>query len=240
MCIRDRDIANQSISNNNYRKEKELISDQKENNIKPIRFWGSKLEQIEFIINEINELNQNHNYKDIAILCRTHAQTTQVVEALDKYGMPNLSPKRGLFSIPAVKDLIAWMQVIGKGSFQNIALYRIIKNKCGEEIAHNVFNQYSSRNISSVLDLIREDETLTQKRAPIKKIIHLIEYFQEIIHKRSAGEIVWELCEKLNILKHKSKRYTFDDHYAILNIGDLLLKAQKFSNSIINLSLIHI
>ena len=228
------DVANQSISNNNCRKEKELISNQKENNIKPIRFWGSKLEQIEFIINEINELKQNHNYKDIAILCRTHAQTTQVVETLDKYGIPNQSPKRGLFSIPAVKDLIAWMQVIGKGSFQNIALYRIIKNKYGEEIAHNVFNQYSAKNISSVLDLIREDKTHTQKHAPIKEIIHLIEHFQGIIHKRSAGEIVWELCKKLNILKHKSNRYMFDDHYAILNIGDLLSRAQKFSESIIN------
>ena len=126
------------------------------------------------------------------------------------------------------------MQVIGKCSFQNISLYRIIKNKYGEEIAHNVFNQYSAKNISSVLDLMREDKTHAQKHAPIKDIIHLIEHFQGIIHKRSAGEIVWELCKKLNILKHKSNRYMFDDHYAILNIGDLLSRAQKFSESIIN------
>jgi len=50
-------------------------------------------------------------------------------ESMDKYGIPNQSPKRGMFSIPAVKDLVSWMQVIGKGNLKDIALYRIIKNK---------------------------------------------------------------------------------------------------------------
>ena len=228
------DVANESIRNNNDRTEKILISNQKNEGVKPHRFWGSKEEQTDFIIKELNQLKKNYNFKDIAVLCRTHAQTIQVIEILDKYGLPNQSPKRGLFSIPAVKDLISWIQVIGRGNFQNIALYRIIKAKCGDEIAHRVFNRYEKRDIKSRIDLVREDKYLTKKHDSIKEILDLIDYFQGLIHKRSAGEIVWEICEKLKILQPKAHRYMIDDHYAILNIGNLLLRAQKFSGSIIN------
>ena len=226
------DIANQSISHNKDRKEKELISNQKDKGIKPIRFWGSKPEQLDYIINEIIRLKDNYNYNDIAILCRTHGQSLQVTEYLDKYGIPNQSPRRGIFSIPAVKDLVSWMQVIGRGRSQNVALYRILKGECGDEIAHNVFKKHSSRDVVSILDIIRGSEDLIKKNNSIKKIINLIDHFQNIIHKRSAGEIVWEICEKLKILKTKSKRYMIDDQYAVLNVGNLLLRAQKFSDSI--------
>ena len=228
------DISNQSISNNIDRIEKDLISNQTDRGIKPARFWGDKADQLDFIINEITKLKNDYNYNEIAILCRTHSQSLQVAEYLDKYGIPNQSPRRGLFSIPAVKDLVSWMQVIGKGTSQNVALYRILKGECGAEIAHNVFKKYSSKDATSILDIIRDDTDLIKKNNSIKKIINLIDHFQNIIHKRSAGEIVWEICEKLKILKTKSKRYMIDDHYAVLNVGDLLLRAQKFSDSIPN------
>ena len=228
------DVANSSISNNKDRIEKVLVSNQKNKGIKPQRFWGSKEDQVEFIINEISKLKKQYHYKDIAILCRTHAQTTQVIEALDKYGLPNLSPKRGLFSIPSLKDFIAWIQVISKGNYQNIALYRIINKKCGYEIAHKIFSQYENRNSSPRIDLIRSDNHQTQEYTGIDKIIDNIDIFQGMIHKRSAGEMVWEICEKLNFLKPKADRYMINDQYAILNIGNLLLRAQKFSESIIN------
>ena len=228
------DISNHSISNNIDRIEKELISNQVDSGIKPVRFWGDKPEQLNFIINEIIKLKKDYNYNDIAILCRTHGQSLQVTGFLDKYGIPNKSPRTGLFNIPAVKDLVSWMQVIGRGRTQNIALYRILKNDCGDEIAHNVFKKYSSREPDSILDIIRDDVALIKKNDSIKKIIDLIYHFQDIIHKRSAGEIVWQICEKLKILKTKSKRYMIDDHYAVLNVSDLLLRAQKFSESIPN------
>ena len=228
------DLANQSISKNVDRIEKKLISNKNNKGVKPIRFWGEKPEQLDFIINEIIKLKNDYSYKDIAILCRTHSQSAQVIEYLDKYGMPNKSPRRGLFSIPAVKDLVSWMQIIGKGNSENIALYRILRNNCGDKIAHDIFTKYSSRSEISIFDIIKKDVKLIKNNNSIKQIIDLIDHFQNIIHKRSAGELVWQICEKLNFLKKRAKRYMVDDHYAILNIGDLLSRAQKFSDSIPN------
>ena len=82
---------------------------------------------------------------------------------MDKYGIPNQSPKRGMFSIPAVKDLVSWMQIIGKGNLKDIALYRIIKNKYGSRPAHEIFSQYSLKNSQSVLDVIRNDKNISKK-----------------------------------------------------------------------------
>ena len=226
------DLANNSIKHNKERLPKSLISNTVQKNIKPIRYWGSKEEQIEFTIRELLKLQENYDYNDIAILCRTHAQTIQITEALDKYGIPNQSPKRGMFSIPAVKDLVSWMQVIGKGNLKDIALYRIIKNKYGSRPAHEIFSHYSLKNSQSVLDVIRNDKNVSKKFSFLDDVLKKIDYFERIIHKRTAGEIVWDICEELNILKPRSRRYLMNDRYAILNIGNLLLRAQKFSENI--------
>ena len=53
------DVANESIRNNNDRTEKILISNQKNEGVKPHRFWGSKVEQTDIIIKELNQLKKN-------------------------------------------------------------------------------------------------------------------------------------------------------------------------------------
>ena len=136
-----------------------------------------------------------------------------------------------MFSIPAVKDLVSWMQVIGKGNLKDIALYRIIKNKYGSRPAHEIFSHYSLKNFKSLLDVIRNDKNVSKNFSFLNDVLKKIDYFERIIHKRTAGEIVWDICEELNILKPRS-RYLMNDRYAILNIGNLLLRAQKFSENI--------
>ena len=54
------------------------------------------------------------------------------------------------------------------------------------------------------------------------------------MHKRSAAEVVWELCEKLELLKNKARRYLVQDQIDILNISSIISNAQKFSSTIID------
>ena len=225
-------LANESIKINKERMEKVLISNNKSSGIKPIRLWASKPEQIKFIIKEIFLLKNEYDLKDIAILCRTHAQTKQIIEELDKYGLPNQTQKKGMFYISIIKDIVSWLQVIGKGNLQDIALYRLINKLCGPKVAHKVFTKYDSHTDNSILYSLRKDSS--QKNKKIKEILSLTSYFENLISKKNAGEITWELCEKLDILKTRTKRYSLDDHFHILNIGDFLYRAQKFSESKIN------
>ena len=82
------------------------------------------------------------------------------------------------------------------------------------------------------MDVIRNDKNISKKFSFLNDVLKTIDYFETIIHKRTAGEIVWDICEELNILKPRSQRYLVNDRYVILNIGNLLLRAQKFSENI--------
>ena len=92
---------------------------------------------------EIIKLNKQFSYSDMAILCRTHEQSQQIIEYLNLIGIPNRSPKRNLFNISLVKDLISWVQLLAKGQYYDIALFRILKNEWGYKIAYDFFsNEY--------------------------------------------------------------------------------------------------
>ncbi|MDA9935256.1 ATP-dependent helicase [Candidatus Marinimicrobia bacterium] len=222
------DLANHSIKNNKERKEKSLWSNSTLSEIKPVLFNGEKNDQITFISDKINQLKKDFPYKEMAILCRTHQQSIQIIDHLNSLGIPNRSSKRNLFNIAQVKDLLAWIQLIAKGKYYEIALFRILKNKSGYENAHIFFNKSWEENKSG----LNSETTKTDKASKfINEITLIIEYFKRIAHKRSAGEIVWELCEKLKILKNKSRRYLLQDQYEILNISSIISNAQKFSNN---------
>ena len=225
------DLANHSIKNNKERKEKSLWSNSKSSNIKPILFKGEKFDQIKFISNEITQLKKDFPFKEMAILCRTHEQSLQIIDHLNSLGIPNRSPKRNLFNIAQVKDLISWIQLIAKGRYYEIALFRILKNKSGYEYAHNFFNRTWEEDKSIINSKNVKNDSIPKS---INEITSITEYFKSIAHKRSAGEIVWELCEKLKILKKKSKRYLIQDQYEILNISSIISNAQKFSNNTSN------
>jgi len=222
------DLANHSIKNNKERKEKSLWSNSTLSEIKPVLFNGEKNDQITFISDKINQLKKDFPYKEMAILCRTHQQSIQIIDHLNSLGIPNRSSKRNLFNIAQVKDLLAWIQLIAKGKYYEIALFRILKNKSGYENAHIFFNKSWEENKSGL-----NSETIKTDKASkfINEITLIIEYFKRIAHKRSAGEIVWELCEKSKILKNKSRRYLLQDQYEILNISSIISNAQKFSNN---------
>ena len=42
--------------------------------------------------------------------------------------------------------------------------------------------------------------------------------------------MVWDIAQYLKIFQNKVKRYSFDDHYDLLNLGDFLKRSQSFSS----------
>ena len=224
------DIANESIKNNVDRMEKTLESMVDSLPITPTRFWGEKGEQVEFIVREILALVEiGQKYSDIAVLCRTHSQSATIIQALNRAGIPVQTKWPGFFNVSAVRDLIAWCQVIGNGTYQDSALYRLIEKRCGYKTSHSLFRRFNNRDSTPRLELIRSNDTLQSEFPDILPILESIQHFKEISQKRSAGEMLWEIAEHLKILKFYAKQYDLDDHFALLNVGDLLKRAQDFT-----------
>ena len=224
------DLANESIKNNPERVEKTLTSYLKAAGEKPVRFWGEKSQQLDYLINEILYLNdEGIRCKDIAVLCRTHGQATIVMEALSRSGIPTIPHYMGLLNCSGVKDIIAWCQVIAGGSHQDSAMYRIIYNALGERIAYEIFSKFKRNDRNTRHDLIRNDKSIRHKYPKIDTIISTIIKLQDAAKKKSTGEMTWMIAELLNKLKPHADNYTMDDQYQILNVGNFLKRSQDFT-----------
>ena len=224
------DLANESIKNNPERVEKTLTSYLKAAGEKPVRFWGEKSQQLDYLINEILHLNsEGIRCKDIAVLCRTHGQATIVMDALSRSGIPTIPHYMGLLNCSGVKDIIAWCQIIAGGSHQDSAMYRIIYNALGERIAYEIFSKFKRNDRNTRHDLIRNDKSIRHKYPKIDTIISTIIKLQDAAKKKSTGEMTWMIAELLNKLKPHADNYTMDDQYQILNVGNFLKRSQDFT-----------
>ena len=224
------DLANASIGHNVDRMEKTLISALDREPLKPIQFWGEKEDQLKFLIREINHMvKQGYGFNDIAVLCRTHGQCGIVIKALNRSGIPVLPRRMGLFHISAVRDIISWCQVIAGGSFQDSALYRIIEKESDYETVHLLYSSFNNRDATPRFDALISDPSSQDRFPVLKPILDSIRHFQSIIQKRSAGEMIWDITQHLDILKSRAERYSLDDHFILLNVGNLLKRAQDFT-----------
>ena len=223
-------IANASIQANTDRMETNLYAKDSIEGQLPKIYWGDKSDQLEFLCNEItNLLNNGTENKDIAVLCRTHSQANGAAKALLKAGIPVQARIPHYFSLPAVLDLVSWCQVIGDGTLQDNALFRLIEKCGGAETAHILFNKWHRRDQTPRLELITADKRIIEEFPHIKELLDEIKSLRNIMRKKSAGEMVWEICEETKLLKPYNHRYTLDDRLAMLNVGDFLTRAQDFS-----------
>ena len=224
------DLANESIKNNPERVEKTLTSYLKAAGEKPVRFWGEKSQQLDYLINEILHLNsEGIRCKDIAVLCRTHGQAAIIMDALSRSGIPTIPHYMGLLNCSGVKDIIAWCQVIAGGSHQDSAMYRIIYNALGERIAYEIFSKFKRNDRNTRHDLIRNDKSIRHKYPKIDTILSTIIKLKDAAKKKSSGEMTWMIAELINKLKPHADNYTMDDQYQILNVGNFLKRSQDFT-----------
>ena len=224
------DIANASIKVNTDRMETNLFAKDHIKGQLPKIYWGEKSEQLDFLCNEItNLLNTGNENKDIAVLCRTHSQANSAAIALLKVGIPVQARIPHYFGIPAVLDLVSWCQVIGDGTFQDNALFRLIEKHCGTETAHILFNKWHRRDQTPRLELLITNQAIIEEFSQLEELLDKIKSLRKIMQKRSAGEMVWEICENTELLKPYNHRYTLDDRLAMMNVGDFLKRAQDFS-----------
>ena len=223
------ELSNHVIKKNSDRKEKNLFTNINRTGKLPFKFSGSVGEQLQFISSEIKLITKSGTaYNDIAILCRTHSQTAKVINHLRSVQIPVETKKKAFFSIPEIREIIAWCQLIGTGKYAEISLYRIIRSLLGEEKAYNFYSEKNNKRVSFIIDQLKNDNILNQT-SKIKNFIENYTILSENNKKKSSGEIVWEICVRLKFLKSHANNYTYDDHFILLNVGQLLKKSQSFT-----------
>ena len=238
------DAANQVIKNNSQRKDKKLWTDRGQGEkIKYYRAYNER-DEAQYVIRKIKELvNKGTEYKDIAILYRTNAQSRVVEEEMLKENLPyRVIGSFYFYSRKEIKDLIAYLRLI-HNSKDNISLLRVINtpkrgiglktienltSKADEEgisiyDAINSGKELEFKNTIEKLKMVAEDLTLTEL---IDKVLDASGMKKELESEQSLeSEVRLE-----NLEEFKSITKAFEEKEGLISLEDFLLEISLISD----------
>ncbi len=238
------DAANQVIRNNLKRKDKNLWTARGTGEkIKYYRAYNEK-DEAGYTIRKIKELiAKGIEYKDIAILYRTNAQSRVLEEAMLKENIPyRVIGSFYFYSRKEIKDLIAYLRLI-HNSKDNVSLLRVIntpKRGIGLKTIENLTLKADTEGIS-IYEAISggkelEFKNLIEKLKEISKDLTLTELIEKVLdatgmkselesEKSLEAEVRLE-----NLEEFKSITKTFEEREGLISLEDFLLEISLISD----------
>ena len=238
------DAANQVIRNNKQRKDKNLWTSRgKGEKIKYYRAYNEK-DEAQYVIRKIKELrNKEVEYKDIAVLYRTNAQSRVLEEEMLKENMPyRVIGSFYFYSRKEIKDLIAYLRLI-HNSKDNVSLLRVINTpkrgiglktienltaKADEEgtsiyVAITSGKELEFKKTIEQLKSLSEELTLTEL---IDKVLDASGLRQELESEKTLeAEVRLE-----NLEEFKSITKSFEEREGLISLEDFLLEISLISD----------
>lgn len=238
------DAANQVIKNNKQRKDKNLWTARGiGEKIKYYRAYNER-DEAAYVIRKIKELsNRNVDYKDMAILYRTNAQSRVLEEEMLKENLPyRVIGSFYFYSRKEIKDLIAYLRLI-HNSKDNVSLLRVIntpKRGIGLKTIENLTLKADSegtsiyeaiatgkelefKNLIERLKEVAEDLTLTEL---IDKVLDASGMKQDLESEKTLeAEIRLE-----NLEEFKSITKSFEEREGLISLEDFLLEISLISD----------
>ncbi|OGG05864.1 hypothetical protein A2872_02590 [Candidatus Gottesmanbacteria bacterium RIFCSPHIGHO2_01_FULL_42_12] len=153
--------------------------------------------EAEYVVKKIAELRTSDSgldYKDFAILVRANNHSEVFIRAFERSGVPYqfLGPGQ-LYRQPEIKDLIAYLRFLADFT-DTVSLYRVLSME--------VFD-FKQRDLISLLSQAKKQyislfEIMEKEDRDFVKMVHK---HQELIHKESAGQILYYFLEDSGLLR---------------------------------------
>lgn len=204
--------------------------DYKEEFVKNTKITGTnsaferKNTEAKYIASEIKFLkeHENVNFKDFAILVKSHAQSELVEKVLTSFGIPSIKKtNKSFFDSPVIKNAIAVLRLI-KNPRDEIALTRILKINLSDKELFNIKTEIDN-------EFSKLETTNTKKHQNLcEKIITLYENKRlNIIQLQSIYDAI-SLCVKAK--SNTSIFQLFLDFEHKIKIYNAKTEIEKFQN----------
>ena len=238
------DAANGVIKNNTQRKDKNLWTARGVG--EKIKYYRAQNERDEarYTIEQINELiDKGIEYKDIAILYRTNAQSRVLEEEMLKANIPyRVIGSFYFYSRKEIKDLIAYLRLLHNPK-DNVSLLRVIntpKRGIGLKTIENLTlkadekqtsifeaissgKEYEFKQLIERLQAVSEELTLTEL---IDKVLSATGLKEELESEKTLeAEVRLE-----NLEEFKSITKTFEEREGLISLEDFLLEISLISD----------
>jgi len=229
------DLANATISQNPDRTPKLLkcLPDDPKSGPKPLWIQANKKETLERLPELIHSLINNGMalYGDIAVICRGWGNVISAADAMQKSAIPVDIHIEKFFDVPIVKNVLAWGHLIVQDDQADIALFRILRERLGEDWTTAFFQSANRTTLEQKLDKL---EAMRTESVDIAGVLDSIGALQDSLGKKlKADEMVWEI---LTILKTSPlvtairTQYRYSQRLNLANSGEILNLAEQFVN----------
>ena len=167
-----------------------------------VREFADAIQQAEFTADEIARRvssGEAKAYSDFAVLYRAHRYRDSLVVALRRQGIPFAIRKLAVDHLPPVRDLIAYLRVIGNPA-DNISLARVIADpRWGLEA--NLFSQYcrlASGQKKTLYEVVQEN-SVTEERVGAAQLLAFLGRFSKIAEQQRMSAWFDLLREELGV-----------------------------------------
>ena len=193
--------ANGVIANNKGRKEKKLWTEKQKGELVHFKQYDTEYDEADGVVSRINFLAMRGvQYKDMAILYRTNAQSRIFEEKLKQKNIP-YAIVRGIsfYDRKEIKDLMSYLKVVDSG-MDDLSVKRIInvpKRGIGQTTI-NRLQEFAILNQMSFLDAVfNADEIpeVTRALAKLHKFADMIEEFREYASEHEISELLEHILD---------------------------------------------
>ena len=215
--------ANQVIKNNKMKKEKNLWTARGEGEkIKYYRAFNER-DEAQYVIRKIKELiNKNIEYKDIAVLYRTNAQSRVMEEEMLKENLPyRVVGSFYFYSRKEIKDLIAYLRLIHNYK-DNVSLLRVIntpKRGIGLKTIENL-TRIADENEISLYEAISSGKELEFK--------NLIERLREVSENLTLTELIDKVLDASGMKKELETEGSLESEVRLENLEEFKSITKSF------------
>jgi DNA helicase II / ATP-dependent DNA helicase PcrA len=175
-------------------------------------------EEAHWIASEIDRLHDSGAaWNGMAVLYRKHAHRDLLVGALQWRGIPFVIRRFSILSSTLVRDLLAWLRVIGEPR-DNVACSRILaapywrlKPRDLVRLAERAERNHH-RPLWDEVEAAQDDPLLAREGARLAELVALVQRFRRSAARMSASELLDELIAALAIapLPSEADRYYLD------------------------------
>ena len=193
--------ANGVIANNKGRKEKKLWTENQKGELVHFKQYDTEYDEADGVVSRINFLAMRGvQYKDMAILYRTNAQSRIFEEKLKQKNIP-YAIVRGIsfYDRKEIKDLMSYLKVVDSG-MDDLSVKRIInvpKRGIGQTTI-NRLQEFAILNQMSGLDAVfnaGEVPEVARAVAKLHKFADMIEEFREYASEHEISELLEHILD---------------------------------------------
>lgn len=229
--------ANEVICNNYSRKGKELWTANDQGDVVRYHQFGSGEEEADFISGSLKKLaEEGRDWKDLAILYRTNAQSRLLEEYCIRQNVPYLLVGGvNFYQRKEIKDILAYLKTIANG-VDDLAVLRIInvpRRGIGAATIGKItaFASEHGLHLYDGVKAVGQVPGIGKAAQKVKAFADQIEAFRKIAEdpEKSIGDLIQAILDDTGYQKELEEDGEDGDEGRLENIQELISKAVSYS-----------